>query len=104
MTLGSRHEVADILSSPGDWTGGFARYHEQRTARHSHTYSTWYIVCLNIWIHSQWLTWICGILYSIDIVVSLNTRVILEVVRIVRHAEVVGCSTIAVIPAPSSSS
>ena len=104
MAFVIRHEVANILSGPGDWTGGFARYHEQRTARHSHIYSTWHIVSINIWIDIQWLTRCNAIFHSIDIAVPLNTRVILEVVRIVRHAEVVSCSTSLSVPAPSSSS
>ena len=72
MMLAARHEVADILSCPGDWTGGFARYHEQRTARHSHTYSTWCIVTI-FSIYTQWLTICYVILQAMDIVFSFNT-------------------------------
>ena len=88
-------------ASNPDRTGGFARYHEQRTARHSHTYSTWCIVTINI----------LDSLSVVDLILCYTqlhrhswALEHLEVVRIVRHAEVVGCSTSFAMPAPSSSS
>ena len=86
------HEVARVLQSPSRWTAGFSWDHHDCHPRWSIAHSTGSIVVMKSWEWSR-STVTCLVLHSIHIAVTLNSRLIAEVVWIIRHAEVVGCSS-----------
>ena len=89
------HEVAGVLQSPCWWTPGFSWNHGDCHPCWSIAYSTGYIVIVNSW---EWCSCECLILCSIHVAVSLDSRLVAEIVWIIRHAEVVGCSSLMCIP------
>jgi len=84
------HEVARVLQSPCWRTPSFSWDHCNCHPCWSITHSTGNIVGMNSW---EWSSH-CPILNSIHIVVPLNSRLVAEIVWIIRHAEVVCCSSL----------
>ena len=99
IVAASCHEVAVVLESPGGWTLGFGREHQ-----HHHSGSSWADRARDI-VVGDWCYCSCSlVLSSIDRAVSLHTSRVVQVVRTLRQAEVVGASSFVIVPAPSSPS
>ena len=94
------HEVARVLQSPCWWTLSFSWDHCDCHPCWSIAHSTGNIVVEN---SSQWCS-SCFVLCSIHIVPALNSRLVAEIVWIIRHAEVVDCSSLISIPWSTSPS
>ena len=84
------HEIARVLQSPCWWTLSFSWDHCDCHPCWSIAHSTGDIVLIN---SREWSS-SCLIPCSIHIVVPLNSRCVAEIVWIIWHAEVVGCSSL----------
>ena len=90
MSISFWHEVARVFQSPCWWTLSFSWDDCDCHPCWSIAHSTGNIVVVN---SSKWCS-SCLILCSIHIVAPLNSRCVAEIVWIIRHAEVVGCTSL----------
>ena len=98
-TMVCRHQVSSVLCGPVCGAVDFSWNHQQCSSCCDITHCTRNIVVINI---SQWLERPSPILYSIYIASFLCPTLILQVVRIIWQAEIVGTSSFVIPITPSS--